>query len=442
MKNRTMSKRNPTSALRRGFTLVEVLTVIVIIGILAAISVPAIGIAMRAAKRGAIRLEIDNIGQALEAYKLEYGEYPPDFYVWNQVESHFRKAFPNIDNNELRILSQFTHYRVNAGNLIRGGSADPRSDSNYTHYPHAIDRAEALVFCLGGFSNDKTRPFTGPGGPLTLTPGDSSNDPGRFISNPSNFFNPTIPTGQDFEAFQYNTDRETGFFDFQIEQLSLNQYLNTTPVFTYSNDEVEQLPNTSAVNTSSNANALGIAYYPDPFPTYRPRSSEQPVVYFHSQNYNRAWGVAFPPGAQPVWYAGRAAHSQNLYLPNGEVSKTGVARPYASNNVNTNTPPSAISGFSIATTPLFQFAENNRFQLISAGLDGNYGGLGGTGIGDAAAYICIFPTGGYYNPFNATASATTKYQDDLQLGSQIYNAQPQLDNITNFSTSDLESDLP
>ena len=122
-----------------GFTLVEVLVAITIIGILAGILIPAITGAVRTAKEAAIRMEVGNIDQALEAYKLQYGDYPPDFYDWDQVERHFRKAFPEIDSRELALLAQFTHVRDNSGVLERMGAsvspADPRSNAAFDHHP-------------------------------------------------------------------------------------------------------------------------------------------------------------------------------------------------------------------------------------------------------------------------------------------------------------------
>ena len=154
---------NRGSTSSSGFTLVEVLTVIVIIGILAGIAIPAINAALRGARNTAIRTDVDVLSQAIEAYKLQHGAYPPDFSDWAAVERHFRKAFPSIDNNELRILAQFTHYNSNSQRTNGTGTSDPRTSSAFDHFPHAIDRAEALVLCLGGFSSDKKKPFTGPG---------------------------------------------------------------------------------------------------------------------------------------------------------------------------------------------------------------------------------------------------------------------------------------
>ena len=55
------------------------LVVIVIITTLAAIIVPAVFIAIGRAKQAKIVLEVANLARALERYKMEFGEYPPDF---------------------------------------------------------------------------------------------------------------------------------------------------------------------------------------------------------------------------------------------------------------------------------------------------------------------------------------------------------------------------
>lgn len=134
-----------------GFTLVEMLVVIVIIGILAAFLLPAINAARRRAMEGRIAIEISNIEQAVEAYKLKYGDYPPNFSNRKLVERHILKAWPHITE-----LSTFLQY-------VQNNPPDP---------------AEAMVFWLGGFSSNPKRPFTGSGGPFTVQ-GDGSWDPNR-----------------------------------------------------------------------------------------------------------------------------------------------------------------------------------------------------------------------------------------------------------------------
>ena len=59
-----------------GFTLVELLTVIAIIAILAGMLLPALAAAKRAAQKTQAKLEMSGIVQAIEAYDQQYGRFP------------------------------------------------------------------------------------------------------------------------------------------------------------------------------------------------------------------------------------------------------------------------------------------------------------------------------------------------------------------------------
>jgi general secretion pathway protein G len=61
---------------RRGFTLIELMVVIVILGILAGLIVPRIMSRPEQAKKLKARMQIESIGTALKLYKLDNGEYP------------------------------------------------------------------------------------------------------------------------------------------------------------------------------------------------------------------------------------------------------------------------------------------------------------------------------------------------------------------------------
>ena len=63
----------------RGFTLVEMLVVITIIGILAGLAIPAVIVARNRAKITAVAMDIKQLEMACQHYKEKFGEYPPDF---------------------------------------------------------------------------------------------------------------------------------------------------------------------------------------------------------------------------------------------------------------------------------------------------------------------------------------------------------------------------
>jgi general secretion pathway protein G len=66
----------PRSRPRRGFTLIEVLVVVAILGILAAIVVPRIMDRPDEAKRVAARVDVGTLVQALKMYRVDNGFYP------------------------------------------------------------------------------------------------------------------------------------------------------------------------------------------------------------------------------------------------------------------------------------------------------------------------------------------------------------------------------
>ncbi len=188
--------KRQTLASRSAFTLVEILIVVAIIGILMALAVAGIRAAQRTIQAQAIAMELASLSQSVESYKTKYGSYPPDGSSRAAFESHFRSVFPNILASEFAAL-----YSV---------GAYPTANSNapvVSGVPTGVmDPAEALVFCLGGFSKSATNPFTGPGGPLVAVSGGS---------------------------YQYNVDRNEPLFPFDQGNLTLD----TSSGLTLSTDE-------------------------------------------------------------------------------------------------------------------------------------------------------------------------------------------------------------
>lgn len=165
------ARRRPPTARRRpptaGFTLVEMLVVIVIIGILGSLITGAAIVARNRAKRAMIRTEISQLELALTHYKQEVGEFPPDFAnllnphavadARNAVLRHLRKRFPRytpVGNQEDQTKTPTPWLKLRH-DIMHGSNPEPDSHpENDNGYPTAdinnFDATAALIFWLGG----------------------------------------------------------------------------------------------------------------------------------------------------------------------------------------------------------------------------------------------------------------------------------------------------
>jgi prepilin-type N-terminal cleavage/methylation domain-containing protein len=111
---------------KRGFTLVELLVVIVIIGILASLITVAVTGALGAAKRTRIVAEINQLASQIQLYKSTYGSYPPSTSA--QLKLHVRDKFTRALPGDINTI------------------------------PDNLTPAEILWFSLRGYTSDPQRP--------------------------------------------------------------------------------------------------------------------------------------------------------------------------------------------------------------------------------------------------------------------------------------------
>lgn len=365
---------------KQGFTLVELMIAIMIIGILMAIAVPAVFRTITTGKQTAIRMEISALEQAVERYMQEYGDYPPDGSSQEIVLRHMRRRYPRMAEPDNSLLIQLTSVR---------GTTTPSAV--------AMDRAEALVFFLGGFSKNPLHPLTGEGGPLAYVSGNADA----------------------IGSYQYNATRDNSLFDFDPARLTYSRANDTAPLL--STDE--------SVWTGTQFNEAGGA---DPLPVYLSGSSDAgPIVYFDSRTYVVTPSVGTTPGVY-----------------NGFLHPTfGGIRPYKTGR--DIKPPSGSSyGSERAAFDAIAFHNPKTFQIISPGLDGQFGKAVSTNTNPSLPVHYITETGTpVYPNQNATNIADLSAISVLDTGYGVKFQEPSsdinghLDNITNFSSSTLGDDL-
>ena len=168
--------RNKTP--RTGFTLVEMLVVIVVIGILMGLILVAVVPALFTTYNAAVTIEINQLGGGLEKFKTQFGFFPPcefDFDGDGDLDLGTNPG-PTPDPEDLVTLKAY----------LRRIAPNHEQDDNdiatwWTDVGQYLDNDSIIVFWLGGLKKNAQFPLTNGNGGAAWDGFANGDDPANYI---------------------------------------------------------------------------------------------------------------------------------------------------------------------------------------------------------------------------------------------------------------------
>ena len=104
--------QNDSMQSKKGFTLVELMIVVLILGALAAIAIPRIMGGSTTAKINACKTNIDNFNSIIELYYSNNGTWPVDWEEISKDEDYFPEGEPRCPVTDSKYKKDLVNKRV------------------------------------------------------------------------------------------------------------------------------------------------------------------------------------------------------------------------------------------------------------------------------------------------------------------------------------------
>ena len=331
-------------ATRPGFTLVELLVVIVIIGMLIALLLPALTGAIRKANDARVSAEINNLSTALTEFKNTFGDYPPSRIMLNEGG-----LYPVSSTSALSSLTwagtalpagKFGNSDITVGQL-----ADRSLRSLRKFFPKAVFSTTAQLYGTGGQNPNVWHDFNGNGifdtAPIYL-------EGHECLA----FFLGGIPLHD-------GTGKPTGFSGFSSNPQ--NPFLNQTAASNRKNPSSFEFRADRLVDEDG-----------DGIPGYLDTLGKNDVGTIHYYAYFSS-------------YSGDSYDPNDVNFPEVDDNNTPIVLPFSTLIFPTGTisqsPNPYTSTLPVPTGSRASFLNAKGFQIISSGADGRYGPGGQYNLG-------------------------------------------------------------